>query len=178
MRERGSKREVRRTFKILRKMWLSIGLEKIDTYKGITVKVLLDSGATGMFMDRKTAARYGFKLQKLDRPVVVRNIDGTNNSAGAITHWVEVNVYYKNHVERMKMDICDLGKTEVILGMPWLQAYNPEINWETGEVKMTRCPPLCGGNKRREEKRTRKGKRVVTLEKEKIVKWAVDNKED
>jgi len=39
----------------------------------------------------------------------------------------------------------DLGKTEVILGMPWLAAHNPEINWETEEVKMTRCPPLCGG---------------------------------
>ena len=51
-----------------------------------------------------------------------------NNSAGAIIHWVEVNVYYKGHVERIKMNICDLGRTEVILGMLWLQAHNPEIN--------------------------------------------------
>jgi len=29
------------------------------------------------------------------------------------------------------MDVCNLGKTEVILGMPWLQAHNPEINWKT-----------------------------------------------
>ena len=127
-REGDGKREMRRTFKMLREIWLSIGLEKIDTHKGIIVKALLDSGAIGMFMDRKTAAKHGFKLQKLDRPVAVRNIDGTNNSVGAITHWVEVNVYYKGHVERMKIDICDLGKTEVILGMPWLQAHNPEIN--------------------------------------------------
>jgi len=127
-REGDGKREMRRTFKMLREIWLSIGLEKIDTHKGIIVKALLDSSATGMFMDRKTAAKHGFKLQKLDRPVAVRNIDGTNNSVGAITHWVEVNVYYKGHVERMKIDICDLGKTEVILGMPWLQAHNPEIN--------------------------------------------------
>jgi len=41
---------------------------------------------------------------------------------------VEVNVYYKNHVERMKMDIYDLGRTDIILGIPWLQAHNPEIN--------------------------------------------------
>jgi len=103
---------------MLREVWLSIGLEKINTHKGITVKVLLDSSVTEMFMDRKTAARYRFKLQKLNRPVAVRNVDGMNNSVGAITYWVEVNVYYKGHVERMKMDICDLGKTEVILGMP------------------------------------------------------------
>jgi len=113
---------------MLKEVWLNIELEKIDTHEGITVKALLDNGVTGMFMDRKMAARHGFKLQKLDRPVAVRNVDGTNNSAGAITHWVEVNVYYKGHVERMKMDVCDLGRTEVILGMPWLQAHNPEIN--------------------------------------------------
>jgi len=73
-----------------------------------------------MFMNRKTTARHGFKLQKLDRLVVVRNVNSTNNSVGAITHWIEVNVYYKGHIERIKMDICDLEKTEVILGMPWL----------------------------------------------------------
>ena len=112
-------------------------------HEGITVKALLDSGATGMFMDKRMVARHGFKLQKLERLLMVRNMDGTNNSEGAIIHQVECNVYYKGYVERMRMDICDLGKTEVILGMPWLAAHNPEINWETGEVKMTRCPPLC-----------------------------------
>jgi len=45
------------------------------------------------------------------------------------------------------------------------------------EVKMTRCPLLCGGNKGREKKGTRKGKRVVTLKEEKIVRWVVDDKE-
>jgi len=84
---------------------------------------------------------------------------------------VEVNMYYKGHVKRMRMDICNLGKTEVILGMLWLQAYNPEINWETGEVKMTRCPPLCGrAVLKREEKKATKEKGVATLEEERIVR--------
>jgi len=59
----------------------------------------------------------------------------------------------------MRMDICKLGKTEIILGMPWLAAHNPEINLETGEVKMTRCPPLYGRVKIKEEERKKKGKR-------------------
>jgi len=45
-------------------------------------------------------------------------------------HQVEVNVYYKSHVKKMRIDICDLGKTDIILGMLWLQVHNPEINWE------------------------------------------------
>jgi len=69
-------------------------------------------------MNRKIVARHGFKLQKLERPTAVRNIDGTNNSRGVITYQIEVNVYYKNHVKKMRIDICDLGKTEIILGMP------------------------------------------------------------
>ena len=64
----------------------------------------------------------------MEKPVQVRNIDSTNNSIGAITHQVEVNIYYKGYIERMRMDVCDLGKTDVILGIPWLQVHNPEIN--------------------------------------------------
>ena len=132
-----------------------------------------------MFIDRKMVAKHEFQLQKLERPVQVKNVDGTNNSAGAITHQVEVNVYYKGHIERMRMDVCDLGKTDVILEMLWLQAYNPEIDWEMEEVKMTRCLPLCGRNmKLKEEKKVKRVKRVATIEEEKIVRWAVDDKED
>jgi len=127
-REEDSQKEVRRTFKMLREVWLNIEVEKIDTHEGIMIKALLDSGTTGMFMDRQMAARHGFKLQKLERPIAVRNVGGTNNSRGAITYQVECNVFYKGHMERMRMDVCNLGKTEVILGMPWLAAHNPEIN--------------------------------------------------
>ena len=170
----GSQKEVRRTFKMLREVWLNIGVEKIDMHEGVMIKALLDSGATEMFMDRQTAARHGFKLQKLERPLLIKNVDGTNSSGGAITHQVECNVFYKGHMERMRMDVCDLGKTEVILGMPWLAAHNPEINWETGEVKMMRCPPLCGGRSQKREKI----KRVATEEEEKIIHWVIDDKED
>jgi len=111
--------------------------------------------------------------------VAVRNVDGMNNSGGAITYQVEVNVYYKSHVERIRIEVCDLGKTDMILGIPWLQAYNPEINWETEEVKMTRYPPLCGRNTKLEKgQKEKKGKRVVILEEEKMVRWAMEDKED
>jgi len=89
----------------------------LNTYEGVTIKVLLDSSATEMFMNRKMAARHGFKLQKLKRPIAVRNVNGTNNSRGAIIHQIEVNVY-KNYMERMRIDVCNLGKTEIILEMP------------------------------------------------------------
>ena len=59
-----------------------------------------------------------------------------------------------------------------------MAAHNPKINWKMGEVKMIRCLPLCGRVKIKEEERKKRGKRVTILEKEKIVRWAIDDKED
>ena len=96
---------------------MNIGVEKLDMHEGVTIKALLDSGVIGMFMDKRMAARYGFKLQKLERLIAVRNVNGMNNSREVIIHQIEANVYYKGHVKRMRMDVCNLGKTEIILGM-------------------------------------------------------------
>ena len=173
-------KDLRYTLQSLKEVWMKVGLEKIDSHKGVSVKALLDSSATGMFADKKFVEKNSFKLKKLDRPVKIRNVDGTGNSRGLVTHEIEVNMYYQGHVERMKLDVCNLGRIEVILGMPWLAAYNPEINWETGEVKMTRCPPLCGKNKEKKKKRKKhkleREKREV--EKEVAIRWIVDKKED
>jgi len=53
-------------------------------HKRVTIKALLDSGVTGMFIDKKIAVKQRFKLQKLERPIIVRNVNGTNNSGEAI----------------------------------------------------------------------------------------------
>ena len=162
---------MRRMFKILRKVQLNIGIEKVDTYEGITVKALLDSSTTGIFMDKKMAARHGFRLQKLERPVIVRNVDGINNSRGVITYQVEVNVYYKNYVERMRMNVYNLKRTDIILGMLWLQVHNPETNQKIGEVKIIKCLLLYRrSTKSKEKKKVKKRRQVITLEEEKIVK--------
>ena len=126
--QKGKVREVRQTFKPLREVWMNIGIERIDTHEGKTVKALLNSGAMGMFMSRNLAEKGGYRLIKLKQPIQVRNVNGTGNSGGAITYEVEVNMFYKKHVERVWMDVCELEKTNVILGIPRLAAHNPEIN--------------------------------------------------
>jgi len=45
-------------------------------------------------------------------------MNGTVNIGGAIIHQVEYNMFFKGHVERVRMDMCNLGKMKVILGMP------------------------------------------------------------
>ena len=104
----------------------------------------MDSGATGLVMSSEFARKKGFKLKRLERPMQVRNVDRSFNREGPIENTVEVNVYYKGHVERTEIDVIGGQKWGVILEMPWLECHNPEIDWKTGEVKMTRCPEECG----------------------------------
>jgi len=135
---------------------MKVGLEKLESHEGVVVKALLDSGATGLFMDTTFAKEKGFKIERMKNPLLVKNVDGTVNAGGAITHQVKCNMFFKKHVKRVRMDVCNLGKTEVILGMPWLTAHNPEIDWEKGEVKMMRCPPICRKRKQEERKEVKK----------------------
>ena len=127
--------------KILREMMVKIGLERLE---GITVEALLDSGVTGLVMSSEFARKQGFKLKKLERPMQMRNMDGSFNKKGPIENMVEVNVYYKEHVEKTEIDVIGGQKWLVILEMPWLACHNPEINWKTREVKMTWCLEECG----------------------------------
>jgi len=37
-------------------------------------------------------------------------------------------LYFKGHIERIRIEVCNLGRMEVILGMPWLVAQNLELD--------------------------------------------------
>jgi len=98
----------------------------------------------GLVMSSEFARKQGFKLKKLERPMNVRNVDGSLNKEGLIENTVEVNIYYQGHRERTEINVIRGQKWMVILGMPWLAHHNLEINWRTGEVKITRCSEECG----------------------------------
>ena len=84
---------------------VKIGLERIDMQEGIIVEALLDSGAIGLVMSSEFARKKEFKLKKLERPIYVRNMDGTLNKEGPIEHMVEINIYYQKYRERMEIDV-------------------------------------------------------------------------
>jgi len=44
---------------------MTVGIEKINNYKERTVRALLDSGATGLFMSKGLAQKGGYQLIKL-----------------------------------------------------------------------------------------------------------------
>ena len=63
---------------------LKIEIESADTTRKKLVTTLVDSGATGEFIDRDYAKSCQFNLVKLTQPIPVYNVDGTPNEAGSV----------------------------------------------------------------------------------------------
>ena len=108
-----------------------------------SINSFIDSGATGQFIDHHYAKSNQLHTWKLSEPIPVYNVDGTLNEAGSITEVVDLILRYQNHLEQTLFTVTGLGKWKLILGHSWLQKHNPEIDWVTREVKMSRCPPRC-----------------------------------
>ena len=110
-----------------------------------SIKALLDCRATGSLIDRDFVCLQGMNTQTLSHNIPVFNVDSFPNKAGQISKVVDVVLCYKTHSKRMLLAISRLGKQSLILGYDWLKDHNPKIDWEKGEVEMTRCPLRCEG---------------------------------
>ena len=82
------------------------------------MEVLLDSGVIGLVMSSEFVRKQRFKLKKIDRPIYIRNVDGSFNKERPIEHMVEVNIYYQEYRERIEIDVIGGQKWNMILELP------------------------------------------------------------
>src|SRR5882724_6969129 len=109
----------------------------------MSVEALIDSGATGMFIDVRFVRSKNIWTHRLPREILVYNIDGTPNESGHITEVVDLIVQYKDHSERATFHVMGIGRTMIILGHMWLMEHNPKIDWHMEEISMMRGPTSC-----------------------------------
>jgi hypothetical protein len=120
----------------MNKSHFSIPLSVKQDDKTIELKALVDSGASGMFFDRKFVQKHNLQQKRLEKPIRVRNVDGSNNDNGMITHCVWMNVTLDNRNVDLRFHVSGLGHEEMILGLPWLKRFNPKVDWEKGTVEI------------------------------------------
>ena len=105
--------------------------------KAVEAKGLLDSGADAIIINAKLVEKYNLPTVKLPRPLTFRNADDSVNRQGTITHRVEGNFIVKDKTLPTRWYVANLGRDDIILGMPWIKRYNPTINWRTGSVTIS-----------------------------------------
>src|SRR6266568_7251994 len=102
--------------------------------KDIETSALIDSGAQGCFVDKSQVDKG--KIRRLARPIIVRNVDSTQNIAGKITHETRVKYQIGNQDFDKWFLITKLGDQSMILGTPWLRDHNPRINWQENAIEL------------------------------------------
>jgi len=68
---------------------ISISCDRGRGKKTVETKALVNSGAGGTFINQNFARTKGFRLQNLEHPITVYNVNGTLNKRGTIVHFIE-----------------------------------------------------------------------------------------
>ncbi len=96
------------------------------------VSALVDSGTTSSFIDQTFVAQHNIPVVKKSTHVPVEVSDGKTIASGAITHeTTPLELCIGKHAEKIILNIISTPHHPVILGLPWLEAHNPIINWRS-----------------------------------------------
>ncbi|ETW82505.1 hypothetical protein HETIRDRAFT_316230 [Heterobasidion irregulare TC 32-1] len=109
-------------------------------------KALIDSGAEGLLIDKQFCLKQGIPLQKIDRFILVFNVDGTANEGvmdKACFLMRITNDEGDYHDEQCKLLATNLGGEDVILEMDWLHKHNPQIDWVKNCLMFSTCAKTC-----------------------------------
>ncbi len=111
-----------------------IPLKLLVGSKVIDILALLDSGAGGNFIDTKFAKNLTISLFTLNKPIKTLNMNGTLNKEGMITDKVNSDILINDIHMTIDFYVTGLGKVSLILRYPWLQTWNPNMDWHKGTL--------------------------------------------
>ncbi len=93
------------------------------------VNVLIDCGATDNFVSSKLIHGLGFRSDLRLVPHVVSVATGRTSVSDRQLTQIELKL--GEHIEKIDLNILDLAAHDIILGKPWLNKHNPQIDWLT-----------------------------------------------
>ena len=69
------------------------------------MEALLDSRVIELVISSEFARKQEFKLNKIKKPIYVRNVNDFFNKERSIKHMVEMNIYYQEYRKRIEIDV-------------------------------------------------------------------------
>ena len=95
---------------------------------------LIDSGCTRSCIDVDLVKQHNIPTKKLKVPLPVYNADGSLNSMGKITDYVDMTMTILDHSERISLAVTKIGNPELFIGLDWLRNHNPSIDWAEAKI--------------------------------------------
>src|SRR4051794_32821093 len=104
------------------------------------VSILIDSGSMGNFVSQQAVARFSFALHDIS-PVPIRFANGTIDESNKTL--IAACLKFPHHEENLNLRVVSLPHQDIILGKPWLEKWNPLINWRTHEIRFPKQTPTA-----------------------------------
>ena len=102
----------------------------------IKIIALLDSRALACFIDKDFAERHKLPLVTKKWPVSVEVIDGRPLVFGDVTQETKaLDIYIDQHRSTVVLNVIKSPSNPVILGLSWLDRYNPDIDWKKRRIE-------------------------------------------
>lgn len=119
----------------------------VNSQDALDIDALLDSGATGNYIDQEYAMKIGIVCEKKERPELVKAVDGTVLSSGPVSYHTRSLLMQRsqNHQEHIQFDLIDAPQFRLILGMPWLTLHDPKVSWAARTITLSSdyCKENC-----------------------------------
>ncbi len=104
------------------------------------IKALVDSGATDCFMSESFIRRMKLGKQPLQKPRKIWNINNTLNQAREITYYITLEVQTRGVKRMIQFLVTNIGNEDIILGYPWMAAFEPQFTWKNGVIHEKELP--------------------------------------
>ena len=99
---------------------------------GIEATFLIDSGASECFLSTAFVEKNKSKTRKIKENLNIQLANGTMRVSNLIVE--RACVTFNEHAEFINFSVIGLPKYEAILGKPWLNRWNPIINWKRNSL--------------------------------------------
>ena len=106
---------------------IPITCKTLQGNKTVDTNVLIDSGAGGIFIHPSFAKQHDILLYPLKYLILPKNVDGTINRAGKITHFTWVQTKIDRHIDLVWALVTNIGNQDLLFRLPWLTEVDPQI---------------------------------------------------
>src|SRR5258708_2617761 len=79
---------------------IQVKLTSLTLLTSISTSVLLDSRATGMFINQSFMQKHQLETTLLPQPILVHNVDGSPNENGSVMEEVHITLHFGHHSKK------------------------------------------------------------------------------